>query len=493
MRVLAAEGVCPRREFARGGSLLGGDTRVDQRPTPKTMAPPHQSAKKATHIKEESEDTGWPPDEEDHVLHQETYSEDQETFGVTLPTWYPGSKEAGNSWKQTVGLEQQQNEKNDFSENETCGLNCTGSNDEFLTSVQSSKVQDGNHWAAHAFICWKCGYRTAERLAWTPDATYVCKSRPSYRVCEYTTGDGTQATERHLLLEHIMRTHTGEKPYVCGECGFRTAHRSNLSQHMKTHTDETAQSQPLSASLICEICGKSYKTKTQLARHHRWHEARIMCDRCQKAFHHAAGLKRHMELRWFGVYLLLMTLIPMNEAQLKLIVDDACLVRPKYGPPGHGKALRPPCVNYDVLLPEVTSLTEKLPESLAELGLSDVLKDLEELRSVVTLVTWHHSAATGADTVYQFKGPVGPIDSGGVRRRRRAATHWSRVGRVTNLVYKVAVAGGEQYFAFTSPHFDILLENDTLEEAEGDTGYLTRMTLLLLQSRVSDVTSQKLQ
>ncbi|XP_078686986.1 uncharacterized protein LOC144919412 [Branchiostoma floridae x Branchiostoma belcheri] len=130
------------------------------------------------------------------------------------------------------------------------------------------------------------------------------------------------------------------------------------------------------------------------------------------------------------------------------IVLDACLVRPKYGPPGHGKALRPPCVNYDVLLPEVTSLTEKLPESLAELGLSDVLKDLEELRSV---------------DLIEFKGPIGPIDSGGVRRRRREATHWSRVGRVTNLVYKVAVAGGEQYFAFTSPHFDILLENDTLE------------------------------
>ncbi|XP_078576664.1 uncharacterized protein LOC144862200 [Branchiostoma floridae x Branchiostoma japonicum] len=83
----------------------------------------------------------------------------------------------------------------------------------------------------------------------------------------------------------------------------------------------------------------------------------------------------------FRLCLLFIAPLPMSDAQLKLVVDDACLVRPKYGPPGHGRATRPPCVNYDVLLPEVTSLTTKLPQSLAELGLSEVAKDLEELRN----------------------------------------------------------------------------------------------------------------
>ncbi|XP_066276215.1 uncharacterized protein [Branchiostoma lanceolatum] len=85
---------------------------------------------------------------------------------------------------------------------------------------------------------------------------------------------------------------------------------------------------------------------------------------------------------------------------------------------------------------------------MAELGLDEVLKDLEELRS--------------ADLI-QFKGPIGPIGSGGGRMRRRAATHWNHVGRVTNLVYNVTVGDREQFFAFASPQFDSLLENDTIE------------------------------
>ncbi|XP_078576651.1 uncharacterized protein LOC144862194 [Branchiostoma floridae x Branchiostoma japonicum] len=149
------------------------------------------------------------------------------------------------------------------------------------------------------------------------------------------------------------------------------------------------------------------------------------------------------------VCLLLMVLLPMNDGQLILTIDDSCLVRPKYGPTGHGHARRSPCVNCDVLRPELINLNHSLPQSVAELGLSNVVTDLEELCDYELI---------------QFKGPIGPIGAGGGRRSRRAATHWSRVGRGTSLVYNVThnVTGGdgEQFFAFDFPALDSL---DALE------------------------------
>lgn len=117
------------------------------------------------------------------------------------------------------------------------------------------------------------------------------QSKHSMFICSYPSCNITFST-RELFLDHRLRTHKSSDTYECDICGKTFKTRTNMSAHVNSHTKTKVYK--------CDVCEKEFHNRGVIIKHLRLHTeipcatARYICDACGHVVNDVTSLKWHI-------------------------------------------------------------------------------------------------------------------------------------------------------------------------------------------------------
>ncbi|KAH9638621.1 hypothetical protein HF086_007755 [Spodoptera exigua] len=158
---------------------------------------------------------------------------------------------------------------------------------EYCHKILTSKLSLRNHYKIHTgfdVVCEHCGKKFITRRL----LLMHCRAKHGYEKTDKCSFCDYRASNAEQVKIH-ERLHTGEKPFVCAECGAGFHRKSSYLQHIAIHLPEK--------NVQCDQCPARFKSVTLMRIHKNRHKApqySFKCRICQNSFVRRRNAVRHL-------------------------------------------------------------------------------------------------------------------------------------------------------------------------------------------------------